>query len=433
MEHDALRVLACARRVLPDDAGDDADDVERDLEFLGLVGMIDPPRTEVPDAIRGCQEAGIRIIMVTGDSGRTGEAIARRIGLVGDDVHVITGPQLAEMGDDELRRRLGERDVLFARIDPEQKLRLATVLRGEGETVAMTGDGVNDAPALKHADIGIAMGRSGTDVAKEAAELVLIDDNFASIVAAIEEGRAVYANMRRFIGYHFSANMGELTAFLVWGLSGGAVPLPLVVMQVLAIDLGTNQIPAMALGTERAEPGTMSRPPRSKSERLLDRATLKRIFLAVGPWEGLAAMSSFLFAYWLVGWRPWEALADSGSLYREATTMTMAGIVFAQIGAAMAWRTNRESIRSIGPFSNHLLLIGIAVEIALVALLAYVPGVDDVFHTSGLSGWEWLFLAVWPPVVLGAEEIRKAVSRRRTTRSPDAGSAAAPVARAAAP
>jgi magnesium-transporting ATPase (P-type) len=277
------------------------------------------------------------------------------------------------------------------------------------------------------------MGRSGTDVAKEAAELVLIDDNFASVVAAIEEGRAVYANMRRFIGYHFSANMGELTAFLVWGLSGGAVPLPLVVMQVLAIDLGTNQIPAMALGTERAEPGTMSRPPRSKSERLLDRATLKRIFMAVGPWEGLAAMSSFLFAYWLVGWRPWEALADSGSLYREATTMTMAGIVFAQIGAAMAWRTNRESIRSIGPFSNHLLLIGIAVEIALVALLAYVPGVDDVFHTSGLSGWEWLFLAVWPPVVLGAEEIRKAVSRRRTTRSPDAGSAAAPVARAAAP
>jgi magnesium-transporting ATPase (P-type) len=411
MERDALRVLACARRVLPADAGDDPDAIERDLEFLGLVGMIDPPRPEVPDAIGRCRGAGIRLIMVTGDSGRTAEAIARQIGMVDGDPHVVTGSELATIDDGELRSRLGERDVIFARIDPEQKLRLATVLRDSGEIVAMTGDGVNDAPALKHADMGIAMG-SGTDVAKEAADLVLLDDNFASIVAAVEEGRAVYDNMRRFIGYHFSSNAGELTAFLVWGLSSGAVPLPLVVMQVLAIDLGTNQIPAMGLGSERPEPGTMARPPRSRSEHLLDRPTFGRI-AGIGSLEGVAAMASFLFAYTLAGWRPWEALAGTGDLYREATTMTMAGIVFAQIGAGMAWRTTRQSVRTIGLLSNRMLLAGIAVEIAMVALLAYTPGLDQIFHTSDLSPREWLFLLLWPPLVLGAEELRKAVVRRR--------------------
>ena len=417
MERDALRVLAVARRVLPADAGHDADAIERDLDFLGLVGMMDPPRPEVPDAVRRCHAAGIRIIMVTGDSGRTAEAVARRIGLLEGEVHVITGPELAGLDDEELRRRLAERHVIFARIDPEQKLRLARTLRAEGEVVAMTGDGVNDAPALKQADIGIAMGRSGTEVAKEAADLILIDDNFASVVAAVEEGRAVYDNIRRFAGYHFCSNVGELVPFLVWGISGGAVPLPLVVMQVLAIDLGTDQLPAMALGTERAEPGTMSRPPRPRDEHLMTGAVARRIFGWVGPFEALAAMSSFFFAFWLAGWRPWETLADSGTLYREATTMTMAGIVMAQVGAGMAWRTNRLSLRTIGPWSNRLLLVGIAVEVAMIALLAYTPGLDDIFHTSALGPWHWLFLLAWPPVVLGAEEARKAMIRRADRRS----------------
>jgi P-type Ca2+ transporter type 2C len=418
MERDALRVLALARRALPKDAGKDADAIEHDLEFLGLVGMIDPPRPEVPDAIRRCADAGIRIIMVTGDSPRTAEAIGRSIGLVGGDVHVVTGPQLADLDDETLGRRLAERDVIFARIDPEQKLRLSSVLRAEGEIVAMTGDGVNDAPALKNADIGIAMGRGGTEVAKEAAELVLIDDNFASIVAAVEEGRAVYDDMRRFIGYHFSSNIGELSAFLLWGVSGGAVPLPLVVMQVLAIDLGTNQLPAMALGAERAEPGTMSRAPRSRSEHLLNWEVGKRIVFAFGPLEMLAALGSFLFAYVLAGWHPWETLAGSGSLYLEATTMTFAGIVMAQVGAAMAWRTDRESVFSIGLFSNRLLMIGIATEVAMVALLSYTPGLQRIFHTAPLSGWEWLLLLVWPPLIFLLEELRKAVLRRRTASTP---------------
>ncbi|MEZ5120324.1 MAG: cation-transporting P-type ATPase [Solirubrobacterales bacterium] len=413
MEHDALRVLAIARRTLPADAGQDADAIERDLELLGLVGMIDPSRPEVPDAVARCRAAGIRIIMVTGDSGRTAEAIARGIGLVAGAVHVITGAELAALDDAELRRRLAERDVIFARIDPEQKLRLAQLLRADGEVVAMTGDGVNDAPALKHADIGIAMGRGGTEVAQEAADLILVDDNFASVVAAVEEGRAVYDNIRRFAGYHFCSNVGELVPFLVWGISGGAIPLPLVVMQVLAIDLGTDQIPAMGLGTERAEPGTMTHPPRPRGEHLLNRAVLGRVFGWIGPLEGLAAMASFLFAFVLAGWRPWEALPDSGTLYRTATTMTMAGIVMAQVGAGLAWRTNRLSLRRVGLLSNRLLLAGIAVEIAMIALLAYVPGLDDVFHTAALDVWHWLFLLLWPPLVVGAEEARKAVLRRR--------------------
>ena len=257
---------------------------------------------------------------------------------------------------------------------------------------------------------GIAMGRGGTEVAKEAAELALIDDNFASIVAAVEEGRAVYDNMRCFIGYHFSSNIGELSAFLLWGVSGGAVPLPLVVMQVLAIDLGTNQLPAMALGAERAEPGGMSRSPRPRSERLLNAKVGKRIVLPFGPLEGLAALGSFLFAYVLAGWRPWETLTGSGALYREATTMTFAGIVMAQVDAALAWRTDRESVFSIGLFSNRLLLVGIPAEVAVVALLSHTAGLQQIFHTSGLSGWEWLCLATG---AFGAEEMRKARLRRR--------------------
>jgi magnesium-transporting ATPase (P-type) len=413
MEDDALRVLALARRVLPAEADHDADAVERDLELLGLVGMIDPPRPEVADAVGRCRAAGIRVIMVTGDAGRTAAAIARRIGLVDGDPHLIEGTELAALDDDTLRRRLAERHVIFARIDPEQKLRLSRLLRADGEVVAMTGDGVNDAPALKDADIGIAMGRSGTEVAKEAADLILIDDNFASVVAAVEEGRAVYDNIRRFAGYHFCSNVGELVPFLVWGVTAGAVPLPLVVMQVLAIDLGTDMVPALGLGTERAEPGAMERPPRPRSERLLDRTVLARVFGWIGPLEGLAAMTSFLFAYGLAGWRPWESLPDSGALYREATTMTLAGIVMAQVGAGLGWRTNRRSLATVGLFSNRLLLAGIGVEVAMIALLAYTPALDDAFHTSGLGGWHWLLLLAWPPLVLGAEEARKALVRAR--------------------
>ena len=417
MERDALRVLALARRVVPEDAAPTTEELEQGLEFLGLVGMLDPPRPEVPEAIARCRIAGIRVLMVTGDSALTAEAVGRKIGLIDDGVHVIVGSALTEMDDDELRAHLAERQVIFARIDPEQKLRLAHILRGEGEVVAMTGDGVNDAPALKEADIGLAMGRTGTEVAKEAADMILLDDNFASVVAAVEEGRAVYDDIRRFAGYHFCSNVGELVPFLVWGLSGGAIPLPLVVMQVLAIDLGTDMLPAIALGTERAEPGTMDRPPRPRGERL-ESARAGRVFGWIGPMEGLAAMASFFFAYLIAGWRPWEALASSGDLYLQATTMTMAGIVMAQVGAGLAWRTNSRSLFTVGLFSNRLLLVGIGVEVGMIALLAYVPGLAGVFHMSSIGLWHWLFLLLWPPLVIGLEEARKSVVRRRLARDP---------------
>jgi magnesium-transporting ATPase (P-type) len=412
MERGALRVLAFARRVLPDGV-DTADDVERELELLGVAGMLDPPRPEVAAAIADCRVAGIRVIMVTGDSGFTAEAVARRIGLVHEDAHVIGPVDLDALADEELLTRLAERDVIFARISPEQKLRLARVLRAGGEIVAMTGDGVNDAPALKEADIGIAMGRSGTDVARETADMVLLDDNFASIVAAVEEGRAVYDNIRRFAAYHFCSNVGELVPFLAWGVAGGAIPLPLTVMQVLAIDLGTDMLPAIALGTERPEPGTMTRPPRPRGERLLSRRVLARVYGFVGLLEGIGAMTSFFVGFLLGGWRPPAGLPDAGTAYYQATTMTQTAIVMGQVGAGQAMRTESRSAFSIGLMSNRFLLVGIAVELALAVALVYMPGLNQAFHQAPIPWWWWLALIVWAPVVFFAEEARKALVRRR--------------------
>jgi magnesium-transporting ATPase (P-type) len=409
----SLRVLAVARRL---DCQPDAssDELERDLELLGLVGMEDPPRPEVPDAVRRCREAGIRVVMVTGDHGLTAEAIAHRIGLVEGPARILDGAALERLDEQSLAHELAAPNVVVSRVTPEQKLRIAEALRASGEVVAMTGDGVNDAPALRAADIGIAMGRGGTDVAREAADIVLLDDNFATIAAAVEEGRAVYDNIRRFAQYHFSSNVAELLAFLAWGLSGGAIPLPLVVMQVLAIDLGTDLIPAIALGTERAEPGVMRRPPRPRGERLLNRRTLGRVYGFVGLIVGFAGLASFMAAFLLAGWRPGEVLPDEGDLYVQATAMTYAGIVMGQVGAGFAFRTSRESLFSIGPFSNRFLLAGIAFEVGLLFAMLWVPLLQDAFHMAPLDPRAWLLLAVWPVLVVAAEEGRKALLRRRT-------------------
>ena len=405
----SLRVLALARRSL---GGSETLAADEPLEFLGLVGMEDPPRPEAGEAIERCRRAGIRVVMVTGDHPATAEAIARETGLLSGRARVLQSADLERLDDAALLAELERPDVLVARVTPEQKLRIARTLRSGGEVVAMTGDGVNDAPALREADIGIAMGRGGTDVAREASDLLLVDDNFASIAAAVEEGRAVYDNIRRFAQYHFSSNVAELFAFLLWGLSGGAIPLPLVVMQVLAIDLGTDLLPAIALGTERAEPGVMNRPPRPRSERLLNLRVLARVYGFVGLVVGFAGMTSFLASYWLAGWRPFDALPDSGSVYVQATAMTYAGIVAGQVGAGFAFRTDRRSVFSIGLFSNRFLLVGIAFEIALLLAIVYLPPLQRVFHTQAVDPRLWLVLAIWPVLVLGAEEARKAAFRR---------------------
>ena len=412
MARGSLRVLAVARRARCP-VGGEPDAIERQLELLGLVGMHDPPRPEVPEAIARCRGAGIHVLMVTGDHGSTAEAIAGRIGLIDDSAAILEGPALDRLDDDALVATLLRPDAIVARVAPEQKLRIAEVLHATGRVVAMTGDGVNDAPALRAADIGIAMGVGGTDVAREASDMVLLDDNFASIAAAVEEGRAVYDNIRRFAQYHFSSNVAELLAFLVWGLSGGAIPLPLVVMQVLAIDLGTDLLPAIALGTERPEPGVMERAPRPRSERLLNARVLGRVYGFVGLLVGVAGLASFFAGFLLAGWTPGEPLPDEGDVYVQATAMTCAGIVAGQIGAGFAFRTSRESIFRVGLLSNRFLLAGVVLEIALLGALLHVPLLQDAFHMVPLDPLAWLLLAVWPLFVLGAEEARKAIFRRR--------------------
>jgi potassium/sodium efflux P-type ATPase len=413
-----LRVLAIAQRTLPPDLGaPKPETVERDLTFLGLIAMIDPPRPEAAEAVQKCHQAGIRVIMITGDYGLTAESIARNIGIIRTfPAQIIAGPDLEQMSDEVLKGHLGG-EVIFARVAPEQKLRVVTALKEMGQVVAVTGDGVNDAPALKQADIGIAMGMTGTDVAKEAADMILTDDNFASIVNAIEEGRAVYANIRKFAMYVFNSNMAEAVPFIVMLFSRGGIPLPLTVMQVLAIDLGTDMLPAIGLGAEAPVAGIMDLPPRSRKEPLLNMPLIARALLWYGLIEAVAAMSAYFFLNWQQGW-PGVPLAQEGTpAYRMATTMTFATIVAAQVGAVFGCRTDRSSVFKIGLFSNRLVLGGIVVELCILGLLMYVPFLQSVFNTAPLGLVEWAFVLAWIPIIFLVDELRKALLRLREHRS----------------
>ena len=350
---------------------------ERDLVFVGLMAMMDPPRDEVASAVEECRTAGIKIIMITGDYGLTAESIARRIGIVqGEQARIVTGDDLND--DDRRGAARGaarEDDVLFARVSPEHKMRIAQALKDMGHIVAMTGDGVNDAPALKVADIGVAMGIAGTDVAKEAADMILTDDNFASIVNAIEEGRAVYDNIRRFVTYIFTSNIPELIPFILFVMF--RIPLPLTVMQILAIDLGTDMIPALALGTEAPEPGIMERPPRPRNERLLNWTVLVRAYFFLGLIQAAAAMVAFFFMYWLARLAPGHghgaAMAASGPRLRAGDhddARRRRHDADRQRRSRSA-RT-RESIFKVGFFTNTFLLWGILIEIVVITILIYV-------------------------------------------------------------
>jgi calcium-translocating P-type ATPase len=414
---DGLRVLAVARRRLPGrtDVPDRREEAERELCLLGLVALFDPPRPEVPAAVASCRQAGIRTLVVTGDYGPTAAEIARRVGIAGEHAPVITGEELDEITDGELDRLLRDgRTVIFARTAPEAKLRIADALRAEGLVVAMTGDGVNDAPALRRADIGVAMGATGTDVAREAATMVLTDDNFATIVAAIEAGRQVFDNIRKFVLYIFAHATPEVVPFLVFALSGGAIPLPLTVLQILAIDLGTEILPALALGREPAEPGLMSRPPRTRSQGVIDAGLLYRAWVFLGLIEAALVMGGFFLVLVGAGWAPGDDVSAGSALhddYLRATTMTFAGIVACQIGTALAARTERASLREVGLFTNRLLLVGLASEVLFAAALIYVPALQSVFGTAPLRPVDLAVLLAFPVVVWGADELRRARAR----------------------
>ena len=411
-----LRVLAVARRRLPPDAPppNEREDAERELVLLGLVALFDPPRAEVAAAVERCHEAGIRILVVTGDYGPTAAEIARRVGIAADG-RVITGEELDELTELELDGLLeGNEETVFARTSPEAKLRITDALRAKGNVVAMTGDGVNDAPALRRADIGVAMGETGTDVAREAATMVLTDDNFATIVAAVAAGRRVYDNVRKFILYILAHTTPEVVPFLLFALSGGAIPLPLTVLQILAIDLGTEILPALALGREPAEPGLMQRDPRSRSEGVITRSLLFRAWVFLGLIEAVLVLAGFFAVLVHAGWSPGDDVGSGSPLhdvYLQATTMTFAGIAACQVGTAFAARTDRASLRSVGVFSNPMLLWGIAFEIVFVAAIVYVPFLQDIFATAALGPAELALLLTFPVIVWGADELRRALIR----------------------
>jgi Ca2+-transporting ATPase len=410
-----LRVLAVAERRLPiSPAGEEAGEIEQDLTLLGLVAMMDPPRPEVAEAVTRCHRAGIRIVMVTGDYALTAESIARKIGILRtSNPRMLNGVELDTIGEVALKDAL-RGEVLLARVTPEQKLRVVTALQEMGHIVAVTGDGVNDAPALKKADIGVAMGLSGTDVAKEAADMVLADDNFASIVNAVEEGRAVFSNIKKFLTYIFTSNTPEAVPFILFALTAGRIPLALNVMQVLSIDLGTDLVPALALGAEPPEPGIMERPPRSMSEHAITGSLLLRAYLFLGLIQSAVAMAAFYFVFWTNGyWGRWIDLPQDGPLYRSATAMTLSAVVATQVGNLFAQRTERASAFHGGFFRNRLVWIGIATEIGLLLLIVYVPFLQSIFGTAGIPAQGWWFLLPCVPALLLADEGRKALLRFR--------------------
>ena len=413
-----LRSIATAYREIPQAAdkekqldGLTIETAETKLTFVGLAIMSDPPRPEIYAAIKKCHNASIKIIMVTGDSSLTAKSIAVKIGLTSDKARVVTGTELDAMSKADLKQALAG-EIIFARVAPEQKYKIVSTLQEMGEIVASTGDGVNDAPALKKADIGVAMGVTGTDVAKDAADMILTDDNFASIVAAIEEGRTVYSNIQKFLIYILNSNLPEAVPSALFLFSRGAIPLPLTVMQILTVDLGTDMMPALGLGSEKAEPGIMDKPPRARNAHLMSRTVLWKAFAWYGLIASIISSGAYFFVNHLDGW-PTHGLATSGSTYVMATTMTLAAIIFCQIAAAMNCRTENASVFKVGLFANRLVWFGIIFEIFLLALLSYTPFLQELFHTGPLALTDWIFLAIIPIPLFLIEEGRKWLNRRR--------------------
>jgi P-type Ca2+ transporter type 2C len=418
--NEGLRVIAFAYKQIPKVDYIKGAENEKDLIFVGLAGMRDPPRKEVKSAVQKAKQAGIKTVIITGDYGPTAQAIAQEVDIVEKGfAQVIRGVDLEDLSDQTIIDEVKKGNVIFARVAPEQKLRIVKVLKTSGEIVAVTGDGANDAPSLKEADIGVAMGASGTDVAREAADIVLLNDSFASIVKAVESGRAIYENIRKFIVYVFAHNWAELIPFVLYAALG--IPLPLLVVQVLAIDLAIEVIPSLALSREPPETGIMQEPPRSIKERLFTRRVLIRsvfigIIIATGAMIG--CLNAWAAGGWHIGmpvpsdWQFGVSGVTPNPIYIKGVTMMFAGIVVAQAGNVLACRTSKQSIFKTSIKTNKWIIAGIVTQISILAVLLYVPLMQHVFGTTALGVTDWIYLISLALIVVFAEEIRKFLSRR---------------------
>jgi magnesium-transporting ATPase (P-type) len=409
-----LRVLAFAYRLLPSTYA--LADAEQDLVVTGLIGFEDPPRAEVAAAVRRCRDAGIMIVMVTGDHPRTALAIAREVGLVRRaDAMLLSGDDLARLSDTRLQLALDAPEIVCARVSAEQKLRIVSAFQRKRCIVAVTGDGVNDAPALRAADIGIAMGVSGTDVAREASDLVLLDDNFASIVSAVEQGRAVFENIRKFLTYILTSNVPELVPYLAFAFA--RLPLALTIMQILAVDLGTDMVPALGLGAETPDASVMARPPRTRDDRLLTPGLLVRAYLFLGTMEAAAAMAAFVSVLIGAGWQWGNELSTTGLLYRQATTACLTAIVVMQVVNVQLCRSHRASLFAIPWLGNRLMTAGIVAELVAILVIDYTPTGNDLFGTAPVPVSVWVTVMPFALAMLALEELRKLVVRGRMLRS----------------
>ena len=407
-----LRVIALAFKRVQNRTAD-IPMAESDLTFAGLVGMRDPPRPEVREALRQAGRAGVRTIIITGDHASTALEVAREVGMVDGGVTIITGEQLDELDDARLSETLGQPRLIFARTSPAQKQRIVSTLKAKNEVVAVTGDGANDAPSLKNADIGVAMGVSGTDVAREAADIILLDDSYASIIRSIKLGRGIYDNIRKFVVYVFTHNWAELVPYLVYGLL--AIPLPLLAVQILAIDLIIDVPPSLALSREPPERGVMDRPPRSRTQRLFDMDFLTRS-VAIGAVIAMVALAGCMLTWSNGGWQFGMQLPADGLVYRKGTTMAFAAIVVAQMANLLGSRTLDTSILQMEWTSNRWIWAGLMWMIGSLLLMVYYPPLQSVFGTASLSLPDWAFLAAGAMVVLVVNEMMKFFLRRRSVR-----------------
>ena len=395
MASSGLRVLAFAVRRWPAvPEGMTADAVETDLILLGLVGLIDPPRAEVQEAVALCRSAGITPVMITGDHPQTAAAIARRLGIMEEGGEVMTGRQLSHLSLREFEEKIAHVRV-YARVAPEQKIKIVKALQDKGEFVAMTGDGVNDAPALKRADMGVAMGITGTDVAKEAAHMILLDDNFATIVAAVREGRRIFDNIRKFIKYTMTSNSGEIWTIFLAPFLG--LPIPLLPIHILWINLVTDGLPGLALAVEPEEKGVMRRPPRPPNESIFAHGMWQHIL-----WIGLLMGAASLLT------QAWVIRTGSG----HWQTMVFTVLTLSQLGHVLAIRSERESLFTQGVFSNRPLIVALAFTVALQMAVIYVPWLNLIFKTEALALSELAFCVAMSSVVFIAVEGEKWLRRR---------------------